>query len=106
MCAMTTQEPLIQDLPITKEDLPVWMRRAMRGNDWGALLTIGFSVLVAWYFVLNTDLPRYNMTESYAFQVADYAEAMQEGRLYPRWAAHAQGGFGAPIYHYYPPGAP
>ena len=103
---MTTQEPLVQDLPITKDDLPVWMRRAMRGNDWGALLTIGFSVLVAWYFVLNSDLPRYNMTESYAFQVADYAEAIEEGRVYPRWAAHAQGGFGAPIYHYYPPGAP
>ncbi len=106
MARMTTQPPLFEDLPITKEDLPVWMRRAMRGNDWGALLTIGFSVLVAWYFVLNTDLPRYNMTESYAFMVADYGEALQEGRLYPRWAAHAQGGYGAPIYHFLPPGAP
>lgn len=78
----------------------------MRGNDWGALLAMGFSLLVAWFFVLNTDLPRHTMTENYAFMTADYAAAVQEGRLYPRWAAHAESGYGAPIYHFAPPGAP
>jgi len=95
-----------QDFPIPKEDLPIWMRRAMRGNDYGALFALFFSVLVAWPFVIGTDLPQWNATENYVYMTADYAAALQEGHLYPRWAAYADEGYGAPIYHYLPPGAP
>ncbi len=101
-----TTHPSLENLPVTEEDLPIWMRRAMRGNDWGALLSLGFSALAAWYFILGSPLPAANITESYAFMTADYAATIQEGRLYPRWAPHALGGYGAPIYHYHPPGAP
>ncbi|MEM6527942.1 MAG: 6-pyruvoyl-tetrahydropterin synthase-related protein [Chloroflexota bacterium] len=102
---MTTTNPTLKDLPLTEDDLPIWMRRAMRGNDWGALLTVGFSALVAWYFILSPTLPQFTATENYVFMVQDYADAFSEGRLYPRWAAHAESGYGAPIYHYQPPGA-
>ena len=78
----------------------------MRGNDYGALFTVLFSALVAWFFIVGTDLPRWNATENYVYMTADYAASLQEGRLYPRWAAYADSGYGAPIYHYYPPGAP
>lgn len=94
------------DLPVPKEDLPIWMRRAMRGNDYGALFTVLFSALIAWFFITGADLPRWNATENYVYMTADYAAALQEGRLYPRWAAYADSGYGAPIYHYYPPGTP
>lgn len=88
------------------EDLPRWMRQAQRGWDWGLLLALALGLLAAWPFLLQPGLPRTGASENYAFLAADYAAALQEGRLYPRWSAYAQQGYGAPIPHYYPPGAP
>lgn len=96
---------LANDQEITIEELPIWMRRSLRGNDYGAIIAIAFSVLMAWFFVVGPNLPRTNTTENYVFLAADYAAAFQEGRLYPRWSAHAVEGYGAPIPHYMPPGA-
>ncbi len=88
------------------EDLPRWMRQAQRGWDWGLLLALALSLLAAWPFLIQPGLPRTGASENYAFLAADYAAALQEGRLYPRWSAYAQQGYGAPIPHYYPPGPP
>lgn len=88
------------------EDLPRWMRQAQRGWDWGLLLALALGLLAAWPFLLQSGLPRTGANENYAFLAADYAAALQEGRLYPRWSAYAQQGYGAPIPHYYPPGPP
>lgn len=90
---------------IDPADLPDWMRRARRGTDWGALLVLAFSLLAAWSFLIKPGLPRTNALENYVFRTADTAAALGEGRLYPRWSPNALYGYGAPIPHFYPPGA-
>lgn len=89
----------------TLPNLPNWMRQARRGVDWGLLLVFGFSLLVAWPFITQPTLPHTNASENYVYATANFAAAFQEGRLYPRWSPYALGGYGAPIPHYYPPGA-
>lgn len=90
----------------TTPNLPDWMRQSRRGVDWGLLLVIGFSLVIAWPFILQPTLPHTNATENYVYAAANFATAFKEGRLYPRWSPYALGGYGAPIPHYYPPGAP
>ncbi|MBL8162750.1 MAG: glycosyltransferase family 39 protein [Anaerolineae bacterium] len=86
-------------------DLPDWMRQARKGFDWGILLVIALCLTVSWSFIINPELPRTNASENYVYRTQDTADAIQEGRLYPRWSPHALSGYGAPIPHYYPPGA-
>lgn len=93
-------------LKLPVEELPLWMRQARRGVDWGILLAFVLSLYAALPFLVQPSLPRTNASERYAFLVHDYADALSEGRLYPRWSAHALQGYGAPIPHYFPPGAP
>lgn len=82
------------------------MRQARKGFDWGILLVIALCLMVSWSFIVNPTLPRTNASENYVYRAQDTADAIREGRLYPRWSPHALGGYGAPIPHYYPPGAP
>jgi hypothetical protein len=93
-------------LTIPVEDLPLWMRRARQRVDWGIVIAAFFSLLVAWAFFVQDGLPHTNASENYVYRSANYATALREGRLYPRWTAPALYGYGAPIPHYYPSGAP
>lgn len=90
---------------ISTQDLPLWMRRARRAFDWGIIICIAFSIVAAWPFLLQPGLPHTNGSENYVFRTADYAQAISEGRLYPRWSANVLGGYGAPIPSFVPPGA-
>lgn len=90
---------------IPAHELPDWMRQARRGVDWGILLVMGFCFIAAWPFIQNPTLPHTNASENFVYRTADYAEALREGRLYPRWSPNALGGYGAPIPNFYPPGA-
>jgi hypothetical protein len=94
----------VMDIPV--EDLPYWMRQARRGWDWGFLLALILGILAAWPFIVRPGLPRTNASENYVFLTADYADALREGRLYPRWSPNALSGYGAPIPNFFPPGAP
>jgi hypothetical protein len=87
------------------KDWPDWMRQARQGIDWGIALIFAFSLTIAIPFLSQDDLPHTNASENYVYRAADYAAALQEGRLYPRWSANVLGGYGAPIPHYFPPGA-
>lgn len=91
---------------VPSEKLPLWMQQSRTRVDWGVLLVLGFCLLVAWPFIFQPGLPRTNASENYVFLTDDYAQAFQEGRIYPRWSAHALEGYGAPIPHFYPPAAP
>ncbi len=81
------------------------MRQAQRGVDWGLLLVIGFSLLLAWPFITQPTLSHSNASENIVYAASNFATAFKEGRLYPRWSPYVLGGYGAPIPHYYPPGA-
>lgn len=94
------------EIVIPETQLPLWMRQARRGIDWGMLVILALSLTSAWGFINDAGLPRTNDSERYVFRTADTAAALREGRLYPRWSPHALAGYGAPIPHYYPPGAP
>lgn len=91
------------DVPVQVQDLPLWMRRAQRRVDWGALLCFALSLMAAWPFLLQPGLPRTNATENYVFRTNDYAQALSEGIVYPRWSPNAFGGYGAPIPSYLAP---
>src|SRR5690606_32594054 len=92
--------------PVTlSHELPMWMKQAQRGADWGALLIIAFSLLAAWSFITEPNLPATNHTEHYVFQAEHIAQGFREGLFYPRWSPYAIKGYGAPIPHYYPQGA-
>lgn len=93
------------DRPTTAH-LPLWMRQAQRGLDWGSVLVAALCLLLALPLLLDNTLNISSANENYAFQAADMAEALREGRLYPRWSPHALNGYGAPVPHFYPPAAP
>ncbi len=96
---------MMETTDISIPDLPDWMRQARRGIDWGLLLTIALCLIAGWSFLFNPELPHTNASENYVYRTDDYATSILEGWLYPRWSPNALGGYGAPIPHYYPPGA-
>lgn len=85
-------------------DLPDWMRQARQGVDWGLLLVVAFSLLAAWPFLINRNLPQTNGSEQVIYQTANTAASILEGRFYPRWSPYVLGELGAPIPSFYPPG--
>jgi len=87
-------------------DMPLWMRQAQRSLDWGALLVVALTLLMALPLLLDDGLYTANNNENYAFQAQDMAAALREGRAYPRWSPHALSGYGAPVPHFSPPAAP
>lgn len=98
-------ESMMDAANLPKQQLPDWMRQAQRGVDWGILLVIGFSLLIAWPFIAQPTLPHTNASENAVYATDNFAAAFQEGRLYPRWSPYVFGGYGAPIPNYYPSGA-
>ncbi len=90
---------------VRSDDLPLWMRQARQRVDWGVVLVLVLCLVAGWPFALRDGLPRTNAAENAVYAAADTAQALSEGRLYPRWSAAVQGGYGAPVPHYYPPGA-
>jgi hypothetical protein len=102
---MQNMQRLVQDDRISgQEALPLWMRQAQRGIDWGTVLVLVFSALIAGIVASSVTLNGAN--ENHAFMAADLADMLREGRLYPRWSPHAYGGYGAPIPNFYPVGGP
>jgi hypothetical protein len=89
--------------PVPPHALPNWMRRSRQGIDWGLLLALLLGLIAAFPFIFQAGLPRTNASEVYVWRGHDTADALREGRLYPRWSPHALGGYGAPIPHYTPP---
>lgn len=101
-----TQPNTHHQLDIPTEQLPSWMRRARQSVDWGILLVFLFSLTASWGFILRDSLPHTNRGEHDVYATAEYAQAFRQGVLYPRWSATAMGGYGAPIYNFYPPALP
>ncbi len=91
---------------IPLQDLPLWMRRARQGINWGIPLVLAFGLLAGWLFWLYPGLPMTGANENHAFMTADFTRLLREGVLYPRWSAHAINGYGAPIPNFLPTGAP
>lgn len=87
---------------IRSDNLPLWMRQAQRGVDWGTVIIITFSAILA--VMMMSGINMVNANENHAFMANDIAQMLREGRLYPRWSPHVLGGYGAPIPNFYPIG--
>ena len=79
------------------------MQQARRGTDWGILIVIIFSLLIAWVFFTPNRLSKMNDNLPLALRAAETSQALREGRLYPRWSPFANDGHGAPVLHFDPP---
>ena len=89
---------------IAEDQIPAWMKQAQRDFDWGSIIIIGFCLIASWTFMSQSELPAYNDTEHFVYQITDYAEAFEESIVYTRWSPYPVYGYGAPIPHYYPSG--
>lgn len=82
---------------------PAWMRRADQRADRVLMLALVIGLLSALGFAASPALPASGSLERYAFRIENDAQALLEGRLYPRWTANTFGGYGAPIPSFAPP---
>jgi hypothetical protein len=84
-------------------DYPDWMRKAMQPFDWGLFLAFALGIIAGMHFILASGSVPGSALEHYVFRAQDTAEAIAEGRLYPRWSPEAMGGYGAPLPVFTPP---
>jgi hypothetical protein len=90
-------------VPLSPTTRPAWMRRADQRADRVLVLALVIGLLSALGFVISPALPASGSLERYAFRIENDAQALLEGRLYPRWTANTFGGYGAPIPSFTPP---
>lgn len=85
------------------QPIPAWMERAARKPDRVLLLVVLLSLVPALSFLLHPGLPRVSDLERYGFRTQNVVQGLRDGWLYPRWAANAELGYGAPILQFEPP---
>ncbi len=89
--------------PTTERTVPVWMRRARQSTERSSILVLLAGILLVLPLFFPQNLSRTSNYEHYLYRVENYATALREGRLYPRWTPNALFGYGAPIAHFTPP---
>jgi hypothetical protein len=89
--------------PLQPDDLPLWMRPRRRVIDWGLLLILGFSVLIAGALITGHTVLRRNDTELAAFRSLEVARLVRSGLLFSRWAPDLNTMFGSPLFNYLAP---
>ncbi len=73
------------------------------GRAAAAALLLAASLLATAPLLIQPNLPRGDDVGEHVQFVQDFAAGLREGRLYPRWLAHSNRGFGAPAFLFYPP---
>lgn len=89
--------------PASARNIPLWMQRARQSTERSSILVLLAGILLFIPLFFPQTLPRTSNYEHYLFRVDNYATALREGRLYPRWTPNALYGYGAPIAHFSPP---
>lgn len=89
----------------TPAELPQWMRQSRRQIDWGFVLTGLIGLAMAWTIIVRPGVPTVSDQYHSAFMASDIAAALREGQILPRWSAHVNFGYGAPIPSQIPQGA-
>ena len=77
--------------------------RICRRLDPGWIVVLALCLVAAWPFLSRSGLPRETDAELHVFRVAELARLMQQGELYPRWAADFYYGYGYPLFNFYGP---
>lgn len=95
----------MMQVDILPENLPAWMRQPRHTFDWGIVLAAAFALLIAQPFITMQGVSDYNEMLHSGFMTADFADALGEGQIIPRWSPHALGGYGAPIPNFLPQGS-
>ncbi|MBK9121988.1 MAG: hypothetical protein IPM16_02555 [Chloroflexi bacterium] len=89
----------------TPAELPQWMRQSRRQIDWGFVLTSLIGLAMAWTIIVRPGIPVVSDLYNSAFMTSDLAAALREGQILPRWSAHSNFGYGAPVPSHIPQGA-
>lgn len=74
-----------------------------RRFDPGWIVVLALCLVAAWPFLSRPGLPRETDAELHVFRAAELAHLMQQGELYPRWAADFYYGYGYPLLNFYGP---
>lgn len=65
-----------------------------------AILTVLFFAFLAGFALLHSGLPPTHDGEYHVIRFYLFNESINDGNLYPRWAAHLNNGFGAPLFNF------
>lgn len=88
---------------LTPEDLPLWLRPKQGRLDYALFTVILLCLVVAWAWVSEDGLPNTMGAWEQIFRIAEISDSVQEGDLYPRWAARYHFSYGSPIFNYLAP---
>ncbi len=81
------------------------MRQSGRRVEWGLVLAVVLGLLSVWPLIVRGGLPHGTALELYVQRVAEMADALQDGIIYPRWAPTTLYGYGSPLFNYVAPGS-
>lgn len=71
--------------------------------DIGLVLALALGLFAALPFLARGGLPHQTDAELHVYRTAELTRIIEEGVLYPRWAANLYLGYGYPIFNYYAP---
>lgn len=71
--------------------------------DSGLLVAIALATLALWPLISRPSLPTMTDAEMHVYRAAEVAASVQQGELYPRWAADFYFGYGYPVFDFYSP---
>ena len=74
---------------------------ASHGSLTGLFLACAIGFIAASPFFVAQGLPAHTDAELHVYRIAELAESLAKGNLYPRWAPDFYHGFGYPIFNYY-----
>jgi 6-pyruvoyl-tetrahydropterin synthase related domain len=85
------------------EDLPAWMKPRRRTIDWGLLIVLILSLLIAWPLLARRALAPDSNAELIMFRSVEVARIIRSGALFSRWAPDFNYGLGSPLFNYLAP---
>lgn len=88
---------------LTPQDLPTWLRPRQYRFDYALLSVILLSLVVAWPWLQSDGLPNTIGAWESIFRIAEVADSLQSGDIYPRWASRYHFSYGSPLFNYLAP---
>ncbi len=85
------------------EDLPEWMRSSQKETDflWLTVLLLAFALNTPLW--LQDGVPATPDIQQQIVRTLEMSHSLQNGVIYPRWAADFNSGYGSPLWNYLPP---
>lgn len=89
--------------PVTREDLPPWMRPHQRRLDIALIVIWGLCLVMALPWLSREGIPNSPNTIAQIGRITEIEGNLRAGDIYPRWSSHFHFGYGSPIFNYLAP---